>query len=63
MVSLRFEDTSSKDTGSEALRSQRPPAELFTDYYQTRRKAAPEPQLVALFERLYREASTASDEP
>lgn len=63
VVSLRFEDTSLKDTGSEALRSQRPPAELFTDYYQARRKTAPEPQLVALFERLYREASTASDEP
>ncbi len=63
VVSFRFEDTQSRDAGREALHSQRPAAELFTDYYQTRRKATPEPQLVALFERLYREVSTDSDEP
>lgn len=65
VVSLRFEDTQTRDAGSGALRnpSERPAAELFTDYYKSKRNAEPEPQLVALFERLYQEVSTARDEP
>ena len=65
VVSLRFEDTQPKDAGSRAIQnpSERPAAELFTDYYKSRRNAEPEPQLVALFERLYQEVSATSDEP
>ena len=64
VVSVRFEDTQAGEAGSEAIHnpSERPAAELFTDYYKSRRKAEPEPQLVALFERLYREVGTARDE-
>lgn len=65
VVSLKFEDTQPRDAGSGAVLNprERPAAELFTDYYKAKRNAAPEPQLVALFERLYQEVSTASDEP
>lgn len=65
VVSLRFEDAQTGETESQAIHnpSERPAAELFTDYYKSRRKAEPEPQLVALFERLYREVGTARDEP
>ena len=64
VVSLRFEDTQAGEAGSQAIHnpSERPAAELFTDYYKSRRSAEPEPQLVALFERLYREVGTARDE-
>lgn len=40
----------------------RPAGELFREYYKSKKKTDPEPQLMALFERLYQEASTASDE-
>ncbi len=65
VVSLRFEETSASDSVSEAVHNpkERPAAELFTDYYKSKRGAEPEPQLVALFERLYQEVSTARDEP
>ena len=65
VVSLRFEETPVRDTGSETLHNpkERPAAELFTGYYKSKRNAPPEPQLVALFERLYQEVSTARDEP
>ena len=65
VVSLRFEDASANDSDGEAVHNpkERPPAELFTDYYKSKRNAQPEPQLVALFERLYQEVSTARDEP
>ena len=64
VVSLRFEDASANDSDGEAVHNpkERPPAELFTDYYKSKRNAQPEPQLVALFERLYQEVSTARDE-
>lgn len=65
VVSLRFEEMSASDSGGETARNpkERPAAELFTDYYKSKRGAEPEPQLVALFERLYQEVSTARDEP
>ena len=65
VVSLRFEETSASDSVSEAVHNpkERPAAELFTDYYKSKRGAEPEPPLVALFERLYQEVSTARDEP
>ena len=65
VVSLRFEDAQASEAENEPVQnpSERPAAELFSDYYKSRRSAEPEPQLVALFERLYREVSTARDEP
>ena len=65
VVSLRFEDTQASEAESGPVQnpSERPATELFSDYYKSRRSAEPEPQLVALFERLYREVSTARDEP
>ena len=64
VVSVRFEDAQTGETDSQTIHnpSERPAAELFTDYYKSRRQAEPEPQLVALFERLYREVGTARDE-
>ncbi len=41
----------------------RPATELFSDYYKTKRKTDPDPELMALFARLYQEESTAGDEP
>ena len=65
VVSLRFEETQANDSVGETAHNpkERPAAELFTDYYKSKRGAEPEPQLVALFERLYQEVSTARDEP
>ena len=65
VVSLRFEDAQAGEADSQAIHnpSERPAAELFSDYYKSRRRAEPEPQLVALFKRLYREVGTARDEP
>ena len=65
VVSLRFEDTQTRDSVNGVVHnpSERPAAELFRDYYKSKRNAEPEPQLVALFERLYQEVSTARDEP
>ncbi|MBI3797853.1 MAG: exonuclease SbcCD subunit D [Deltaproteobacteria bacterium] len=66
VISLRFAElqeavttTSDRDQRS---RVDRPAGELFREYYQSKRKTDPEPQLMALFERLYQEASTARDE-
>jgi phosphoglycolate phosphatase-like HAD superfamily hydrolase len=39
----------------------RPAGELFREYYKSRKNVDPEPQLMALFERLYQEAATASE--
>ncbi len=65
VVSLRFEETQASDSLSEATHDpkERPAAELFTDYYKSKRSAEPDPRLVALFERLYQEVRTARDEP
>ena len=65
-VFVRFEATQTRDAEIGTLQNpkERPPAELFTDYYKSKHNnAEPEPQLVALFERLYQEVSTARDEP
>lgn len=63
---LRFEDPSGKEerkgeTGNRRI-GDRPATELFSDYYERKRKSKPDPQLLALFDRLYREESTAKDE-
>jgi DNA repair protein SbcD/Mre11 len=67
VISLRFEEPQeeSAENGETEKRGSgdRPAVELFRDYYKVKKKTEPEPQLVALFERLYQEASTASDEP
>ena len=66
VVALRFEEPQAGkgENGEPGNRGtgDRPAAELFRDYYKTKRKAEPDPQLITLFERLYQEASTASDE-
>jgi len=66
VISLRFEEPQAgPDTNGETgnrRNGDRPATELFSDYYKTKRKADPEPELVALFARLYQEVSAASDE-
>jgi hypothetical protein len=66
VISLRFEESQAgPDRHGESgnrRNGDRTAAELFSDYYKTKRKADPEPELVALFARLYQEASTADDE-
>ncbi len=65
VIALRFEESQKESEGNgEAERrgnGDRSASELFRDYYQKKKKIAPEPQLVALFERLYQEASTANE--
>jgi exonuclease SbcD len=65
VISLRFEEPKT-DSGENGKTEQwgngdRSASELFRDYYQRKKKSEPEPQLMALFERLYHEASTASE--
>lgn len=65
VISLRFEEaqdviTSSGDTDRRS-HVDRPAGELFREYYKSKKKTDPEPQLLALFERLYQEASTAGE--
>lgn len=66
VISLRFAEPQAVDEGSEETgkrgNGDRSASELFRDYYQRKKKTDPEPQLVSLFERLYQEASTVSDE-
>ncbi len=66
VISLRFEEPQAVAEGNGETgkrgNGDRSASELFRDYYQKKRKADPEPQLLALFERLYQEAATASDE-
>ena len=66
VISLRFAEPQEATTanGERDYRSHagRPAGELFREYYKSKKKTDPEPQLMALFERLYQEASTASDE-
>jgi exonuclease SbcD len=66
VISLRFDEPQAILTGngeSEKRRiGDRAATELFSDYYKTKRKVEPDPELVALFDRLYREESTATDE-
>jgi exonuclease SbcD len=66
VIALRFEEPQEAATmnSERDQRSQvdRPAGELFREYYKSKRKTDPEPQLLALFERLYQEASTTGDE-
>ena len=66
VISLRFaepqEEATTNREGDQRSRVDRPAGELFREYYQSKRKTDPEPQLMALFERLYQEANTATDE-
>jgi exonuclease SbcD len=65
VISLRFEESQADAAGNGRSEKQgtgdRSASELFRDYYQRKKKVDPEPQLVALFERLYQEASTSSE--
>jgi exonuclease SbcD len=65
VVALRFEESEGREerngeTGNGRL-GDRPATELFSDYYKLKRKTDPDPQLLALFDRLYREESTGSE--
>jgi DNA repair protein SbcD/Mre11 len=66
VLALRFEEleTLNGKNGHSGIgrHGDRPARELFTDYYRTKRKNDPDPQLLALFDRLYQEESTAKDE-
>lgn len=65
VISLRFEEPHIETEGNGETgkrgNGDRSASELFRDYYQKKKKTDPEPQLVALFERLYQEASTADE--
>ena len=65
VISLRFaepqEETTSSDGRDYRSQADRPAGELFREYYKSKKKTDPEPQLMALFERLYQEAATASE--
>jgi exonuclease SbcD len=69
VIALRFAETETEKRGGRSLSDnsvsagERPAAELFSDYYKTKRKADPQPELLALFDRLYQEVNTAADEP
>ena len=63
---LRFAEPEGREerngeTGTRRI-GDRPAMELFSDYYKLKRKTDPDPQLLALFDRLYREESTVHDE-
>lgn len=65
VIALRFEElqVAADDKGNgKWSRNERPATEVFSEYYKVKRKTEPDPQLIALFERLYREESTAQDE-
>jgi len=56
VISLRFaepqEETTSSDGRDYRSQADRPAGELFREYYKSKKKTDPEPQLMALFERL-----------
>src|SRR5215813_2675731 len=66
VISVRFAESQEAGTTNndkdQRSYADRPAGELFREYYKSKRKTDPGPQLMALFERLYQEASTASDE-
>ena len=66
VIALRFEELETRNGGNGNMGTRgngdRPARELFTDYYRTKRKNDPDPQLLALFDKLYQEESTAKDE-
>jgi exonuclease SbcD len=65
VIALRFEDaqdaTANNDDTGRRSHIDRPAGELFREYYKSKKKADPEPQLVELFERLYQEASASRE--
>jgi exonuclease SbcD len=65
VIALRFEEPQVGNTGNgepEHRRvGDRPATELFSDYYKLKRKNDPDPQLLALFDRLYREESRGDE--
>lgn len=64
IVAVRFEDTRKAQgtSGTQDNLGEKPPRDVFAEYYETKRGAAPAPQLVALFEQLYHEASTTLED-
>jgi exonuclease SbcD len=62
-VFVRFEEPDVKPTHSSISLKDRSATEIFSDYYKTKRKSDPNPQLLALLARLYQEVSTSADEP
>ena len=67
VISLRFEDlqTVKQELGGAVTQNgngERPAVELFSEYYKIKRKMEPEPDLIALFNRLYQEVNTADGE-
>lgn len=67
VIALRFEEPQQIIGGNGGARTpglgERPAAELFRDYYKTKRKAEPDPEMLALFNRLYQEISATNEEP
>jgi exonuclease SbcD len=66
VIALRFEESANAapandSNGNGRSHLDRPAGELFREYYKSKRKSDPEPQLVALFERLYQEAATVNE--
>jgi len=62
-VFVRFEEPDVKPTHNSISLKDRSATEIFSDYYKTKRKSDPDPQLLALLARLYQEVSTSADEP
>ena len=66
VISLRFEDVQDAPATSSTTDGQhptdRPARELFHEYYKSKKKTDPEPQLLALFERLYQEEALSVSE-
>ena len=65
VISLRFEElapTLEEVASARRGPGDRPPAELFSEYYKTKRKTEPAPELIALFKRLYQEVSAGHDD-
>ena len=63
VVSIRFEEPDVAPTRQSSALRDRSATEIFSDYYQAKRKTTPDPQLLEMFVRLYQEVSTAADEP
>lgn len=63
VVSIRFEEPDVRPTHHGIALKDRSATEIFSDYYKTKRKSDPDPQLLALLARLYQEVSTSADEP
>lgn len=65
VISLQFEEGQDVrwSEGEATLRGlgNRPAAELFSEYYKTKRKTDPEPELIDLFKRLHQEANAGND--